>query len=193
MKPSIALYKTLFILILLFQAHLLKAQNDDEITWRDRIYFGGNFSFTAGTITLIQVSPITGYRITPRWSAGLGFNYEYYKNSEQYYGYIHVNPYSTNIYGGSVFTNFVFLKNFPVEGISLLAQTEYEALSLEKKYFQDYYSSGRFVLNSFFAGGGIRQKTGRRSSINILLLWNFNETQYSPYSSNPVFKFNFIF
>lgn len=193
MKTSRFIHSSVLILTFLFVSNVTKAQDDEEVTWRDRLFFGGNISLSVGTITAIQVAPLAGYRLTPRWSAGLGINYEYYKSSGRYFGSIPVNAYSTSIYGANVFTNYVFLKNFPTDGLSLLAQTEYEALSLEKKYFKDYTSDGRFVLNSFFVGGGIRQRMGRRSSINILLLWNLNETQYSPYYNNPIIKFNFIF
>jgi hypothetical protein len=195
MKTSGKLYLPfIFVCFALFlQNNVIRAQDDEEVTWRDRLYFGGNISLSVGTITAIQLSPLAGYRITPRWSAGLGLDYEYYKSSGTYYGTVMAGPYSTSIYGGNIFTNFVFLKNFPTKGISLMAETEYEALNLESKYFQDYYSSGRFWLHSFLAGGGIRQRLGRRSSFNLLILWNFNETQYSPYYSNPILKFNFIF
>jgi len=195
MKMNQTLFRSLIFMCVIFlvQNTLLKAQEDEEITWRDRIFFGGNLSLSVGTITAIQISPQVGYRITPRLSAGIGINYEYYKSSGQYFGSVRVSAYSTSIYGGNIFTNYVFLKNFPTDGISLMAQVEYEGLSLERKYFQDYNSSGRFLLHSVFAGGGIRQRLGKRSSINILVLWNLNETQYSPYYSNPVLKFNFVF
>lgn len=194
MKTSRTLHYSIIFAAAFFLCHIsLKAQDDEEVTWRDRLFFGGNLSLSVGTITAIQVSPLVGYRITPRWSAGLGIDYEYYKSSGRYFGSIPVSAYSTSIFGGNLFTNYVFLKNFPTDGLSLLAQTEYEALSLEKKYFKDYNSSGRFILNSFFVGGGIRQRMGRRSSVNILLMWNLNETQYSPYYNNPMLKFNFIF
>ena len=195
MKTGSSLFRFfIFIGIIFFlQNNLIKAQNDEEITWRDRLYFGGNLSLSVGTITAIQISPLVGYRLTSRWSAGIGFDYEYYKSSGQYFGNYHVSSYSTSIYGGNIFTNYVFLKNFPTDGISLLAQTEYDVLSLERKYFQDYTSSGRFLLHSVFIGGGVRQRMGKRSSLNLLLLWNLNETQYSPYFSNPIIKFNFVF
>ncbi len=195
MKSSRKKYNVIFLitsLILTFTAQVT-AQDEGEVTWRDRLYFGGNISLAVGSVTAIEIAPLAGYRITPRWSAGLGLNYEYYKSSGRDFGSISVSSYSTSIYGGNLFTNYVFLKNFPTDGISLLAQTEYEALSLERKYFLDYTSSGRFILHSIFVGGGIRQRLGRRSSLNVLLLWNLNETQYSPYYSNPILKFNFTF
>lgn len=186
-------FGALVCILLSLQDRAILAQDDDEVTWRDRLFFGGNLSLTVGTITAIQISPLVGYRLTPRWSAGVSFDYEFYKSSGTYYGTVMAAPYSTSIYGENLFTNFVFLKNFPTNGLSLFAETEYESLNLERKYFQDYTSSGRFWLNSFLAGGGIRQRMGRRSSFNLMILWNFNETQYSPYYSNPILKFNFIF
>jgi hypothetical protein len=195
MKTSLVKYPIILIFIAseLLLSINVKAQDESEVTWRDRLFFGGNLSLAVGTVTLIEISPLVGYRLTPRWSAGFGIKYEYYKSSSQDLGYIRINGYSTSIYGTNVFTNYVFFKNFLSEGLSLMAQAEYEALSLEKKYFQDYSSSGRFVLHSVFMGGGIRQRIGRRSSINILLLYNLTETQNSPYPSNPILKFNFIF
>lgn len=195
MKTLRKLYPSLFLLamLLLLEINCVKAQDDEEVTWRDRVFFGGNLSLSVGSVTAIEVNPLIGYRLTPRWSAGLGLDYEYYKSSGTYFGANYAGPYSTQIYGGNIFTSFVFLKNFPTEGISLFAHAESETLSLERKYFQDYNGTGRFMLNSFFAGLGVRQRTGRRSSFNVLFLWNFNETQYSPYYGNPVIKFNFIF
>jgi len=195
MKKNLEKHKILLLIFCLTVIAFLKvdAQDDGDVTWRDRLYFGGNISLAVGTVTAIEVAPLVGYRITPRWSAGVGLDYEYYKSSGRYFGTVAVSSYSTSIYGGNLFTNYVFLKNFPTQGISLMAQTEYDALSLEEKYFKDYNGSGRFILNSFFVGGGIRQRIGRRSSVNILVLWNLNETQYSPYYSNPILKFNINF
>jgi hypothetical protein len=171
---------------------LVNGQEKNEVTWRDRLFFGGNVSLSVGSETAIELTPLVGYRITPRWSAGVGYKYEYYKSSGGTIGPYTIPSYSTSIYGGDIFTNFVFLKNFPTEGLSLMGQAEYESLSLERKYFENPDATGRFIINNFLVGGGIRQRIGRRSSINMLLLWNLNETKNSPYS-NPIIKFNFIF
>jgi hypothetical protein len=167
--------------------------DEEEVTWRDRLFFGGNLGLVVGDITIIEVTPLAGYRITPRWSAGIGLKYEYYKSSGRAYATSTGESYSTSIYGGNIFTDFVFLKNFPTNGLSLFGHGEYEGLSLENKYFTDNLnSSGRYILNSVLIGIGLRQRMGMRSSLNIMLLWNLNETQNSPYPSNPILKFNFI-
>jgi hypothetical protein len=190
-----AIYQTILVSVFLFifLNNQVFGQNEDEVTWRDRLFFGGNLALVVGDITIIEITPLVGYRITSLWSAGIGLKYEYYKSSGRSFGSYNVSSYSTSIYGGSLFTNYVFLKNFPTDGISLMAQTEYEALSLEKRYFQDPNANGRFLLNTVLLGGGIRQRLGQRSSLNLLLLWNLTETKYSPYNSNPILKFSFNF
>jgi hypothetical protein len=162
-------------------------QENNEITWRDRLFFGGCVGLQIGSPTIIELAPQAGYRITSRLSAGIGAKYEYYKNSRGY-------QYETSVYGGNVFSSCVLWKNFISEGSSLLAHAEYEALSLERKYFEypDTNESGRFILNSFLVGGGMRQRIGRRSYLNILILWNLNETTYSPYQ-NPILRVSFQF
>jgi hypothetical protein len=159
-----------------------------EVTLRDRLFFGGNLGLAFGSVTYIGITPLAGYRITPSWSAGIGVKYEYYKTSG-YYG----DNYSTSIYGGSIFTEYMFLKNVITKGISLIAHGEYEALSLDQQYFEDpLLPHGRFILNSVLVGGGIREHVGLRSSINIFILWNLSQTALSPYE-NPTIRLSFYF
>ena len=43
----------------------------------DRIYFGGGGGFSAGTnFTSISLAPQVGYKITDRYSAGIGITYQ---------------------------------------------------------------------------------------------------------------------
>ncbi len=181
-------FAIILIAFLLFDSSYAYGQQEKEVNWRDRLYFGGNLGLAFGDITIIEVAPLVGYRITPRWSSGIGLKYEYYKTSRNVYG-----NFSTSIYGGSVFTEYNIWKDFITQGISLIAHCEYEALSLDQKYFEDpNLPHGRFILNSVLVGGGIRQHLGGRVSLNILILWNLNQTQYSPYE-NPTIRFNFNF
>ncbi len=163
-------------------------KQDQKVTLKDRLYFGGNLSIGFSQITIIEIAPVVGYRITPRWSVGVGPSYEYYKTSGNYIG-----NFSTSIYGGSVFTDYIIWKDIFTKGISLVTHAEYQALNLDQKYFKDpFLPHGRFVLNEYLIGGGIREHVGRRSSVNILILWNLNQTQLSP-TDNPQIRFNFYF
>jgi hypothetical protein len=160
------------------------------------MYVGGNVGFQFGTITDIEVSPHVGYYIYPRWSAGVGITYEYYNRKSTYYNPLKID---THIYGYNLFTRLALIQDmgqtFGIgNGISIIGQAEYERLSLERKYFEltSLANEGRFWLDSFLVGGGIKQAIGRRSSVYMLVMWNLNETINSPYS-NPIFKFGFDF
>jgi len=47
----------------------------------------------------------------------------------------------------------------------------------------------RFFVNSVFLGGGYIQRFGN-AFFSLMLLYNFNESVFSPYT-NPVIRFNF--
>jgi hypothetical protein len=184
----------LFFFLLTFQsaACLLRAQDEEELRPIDRIFFGGNFGMQFGTITNIEVSPLIGYHITPRLSAGIGTRFEYFKDKGLIY------PYETTIYGGSVFSRFVVIQNLG-EGLGiglntgLFTQVEYEMLSLEREYFEPPYNgTGRFLVHSVLVGGGIIQPIGRRSAFLLSVLYNLNESARSPYS-NPIIRIGFNF
>lgn len=189
-------YKIVFLLVCLITlsstVNNLNAQDEEELRTIDRIFFGGNFGMQFGTITNIEVSPLVGYHITPRLSAGLGSRFEYFRDK----GFIY--PYETTIYGGSVFSRFIVIQNLG-EGLNLglntgvFAQAEYEMLSLEREYFEPPYNgTGRFLVHSVLVGGGIIQPVGRRSAILISVLYNLNESARSPYS-NPIIRIGFNF
>jgi len=189
MIKKIAMF--LFVLFLFETAYCQEGQSsgsgqEDKVTLRDRFYFGGNVSMGFGQVTIIEIAPLVGFRITPRWSVGTGLSYEYYRASGNFIG-----NFSTSMYGASAFTDYVVWKNLITKGISLVAHAEYQALDLDQKYFKDaYLPNGRFILSSYWIGGGIRESIGRRSSVNILILWNLNQTRLSPYE-NPTIRLSF--
>lgn len=160
-----------------------------------RIYFGGNLGLQFGTITDIMVSPMVGYRFTPRLNAGVGFTYEYYQDNTW-------NPrYTTSLYGPRVFARYLAIASFsnilPVNyngGIFL--HGEYEALNMDENYFGNINPApgegGRFWMNSWLLGFGLRQPVSRTGSINFLILFYLGDDSYTPYS-NPVFRIEFSF
>jgi hypothetical protein len=173
----------------------LFAQTEDdwaELRPIDRTFFGGNFGLMFGTITNIEISPLIGYYLTPRLAAGGGIRFEYYRDKGYY------APYQTTIYGGNIFSRYTIIKNLG-EGLNIglntgiFAQVEYEALSLEKEYFEPPFNKdGRFIVHSVLVGGGLIQPVGRRSALLLTVLYNLNETARSPYS-NPVLRVGFTF
>jgi len=182
---------TFFTILLLFASvSIISGQKSKEKPppFRERLFFGGNFGLQLGTITDIQVSPVIGLWILPRLAVAVGPNYRFYK-------YYHER---TNIYGGKSYLQFVVIKDIssiiPVGvNIGVFLHVEDELLSLESSYWKNPpITSDRFYINTILAGGGISQQIGRRSSLNIMVLWALNDSDYGVYS-NPEIRVSFNF
>jgi hypothetical protein len=145
-----------------------------------KLFFGGGLGLQFGTETLIDISPQIGYRFTEKLNIGLGFTYLHFSSSQ-------MPKFSTSIFGGNVFASYIVLEN-------VFVRTEYEILSLESKFFNPniYPEQDRFNVQSVLVGGGYRYPIGARSFLNMMILWNLNETIYTPYS-NPIIRMNFEF
>ena len=177
------LYVLFFSILILLLTNSSKAQinTDDKRqkgNFTSRLFFGGGFGLQFGSVTLIELSPLVGYKVTPKFSLGVSPTYKYYKYND-YYG--PSNDLSTNVWGGSIFARYSIFQN-------VFAHVEYETLYYNTKvsgnpeYMQQY--------NSFFVGGGYNQQIGQNSAMYFLLLWNLNDTPDSPYI-NPVIRIGF--
>ena len=153
-----------------------------EPKFTDHLFFGGNLGITLGSYTYINISPIVGYRIQANFSAGVGIIYEYF-NDKRVQGY----EYTTSIYGGKIFTQYVLLDKIILYG-------ENNIISLEKRYFDvtnNFPNDGRYIIDVPWIGGGLYQKMGNGGAY-ILFLFNLNQNRNSPY--NPYeFRVGFNF
>ena len=119
----------------------------EAIPFKDRLMVNGNFGLQFGDITLIDLSPMVGYKFSDRFVAGPGVMYQYLglKN----YGSYH-------IYGGKVFGRAaVFEKIF--------AHTEYELLNLPRltqNPATKEIDETRTNISSLLVGGGYRLMIG---------------------------------
>jgi|ERR1051325_4250581 hypothetical protein len=132
----------------------------------DKVYMGGGLGLNFGSVTVINLAPDIGYKITERYSAGIGLRYIHISDRQ------YSPPYVLNIYGGSVFNRLIVTDFFFLHG-------EYEALNGP----WNPRSSTRFFLNNVWAGGGLRQVVGN-SSLVVMALWNLNVEPYNPFP-NP--------
>lgn len=170
---------TAMVLLALLSHGKLNAQTNHtneelkNMTFGQRLYYGGGLGATFGTITSIQVSPRVGYRIMHRWSAGVGAHYQYYKDNR-------FPSFDTHIYGGNVHTRVYIWDN-------IYAQSEFEVLSLETQDYLDY-SITRRNIPAWFVGAGYFMPIGRRSGIGITFLYDLIQDVYSPYPGNFVFR-----
>ena len=119
----------------------------------EKIFFGGGFGAGFGSYTFISISPIIGYRITPKLSAGLRLMYQYttYDYPDHQTG--QMEKYQGNDFGVGGFARFM------VYG-PLYLQAEYEHLNYDGLYWDG--TSSRDSFNSFMAGGGISARSSLR-------------------------------
>ena len=82
------LYSLLFILV-------LPASSKAQLSMDD-IFLGGNVGATFGTVTLVNISPMIGYKFTDRTIAGISLTYQYYKDAR------YTPTLKSNIYGTGV-------------------------------------------------------------------------------------------
>ena len=155
-----------------------KAKTKEGNNFKSKLFFGGGFGLQFGSVTLVELSPLIGYKLTPKLSAGISPTYKYYKYKDSYTN----NSYSaTNVFGGSLFARYDIIQN-------VFAHVEYESLFYNTKIAGGMTEMQQF--NSFFVGGGYLQRIGGNSGMYFLVLWNLNDTPNSPYT-NPVIRIGF--
>ena len=182
------------------------AKQKSDNFWK-RVSVGGYVSLQVGNVTGIVVSPEAQVRLVDQLYGGLGLSYQYYWYKD-YYLDTKPNPpqylnYSASVYGGRIFFRYYLRSIFDNFLGNIFAHTEYEYLYYVRPYKYDpkgnildpyysHFSPGKDVveINSLFVGGGYQQSVGGRAFIDIMILFNLNDTYNSPYS-NPVFRIGF--
>jgi hypothetical protein len=177
------------MILLVFNVFKSSAQEQKVAPpFSERLFFGGSFALQLGTFTDIEVSPFAGYWILPRIAIALGPDYRYYS----------YNKNNTHIYGAKTYIELTVLRNInsviPIgTNTDIIGHFENQLLSLESSYFDPSIDTRRFYVNTLLAGPGLSQQIGRRSSLNILVLWALNaEKDYGIYS-NPEIRLTFVF
>lgn len=152
----------------------------------DKVFFGGGIGAGFGDYTYVSVSPIIGYRVSPKLTTGLRLMYQYttfayYNNSTRDY-----EDYSGHDYSIGGFVTYSLFGPIFIQG-------EYEHLNYDGLYYDG--TSMRTTFNSILAGGGISQPVGRKAGIFLVLLYNFSYANYdstnayrSPYNSPWVMR-----
>ena len=169
--------------------------------WR-RVSVGGNLGFQIGSITGITVSPEVRIRTVDQLTVGLRFIYQYYYYKSYFYD-TETNenlPYQSNVYGGGIYLRYYLSSLFDGFAGNFFGHVEYEYLSFVQPYLMspvgkilDPYGN-RYIrgnstieINSIFVGGGYRQPISNRVSMDLLILFNLNDSYNSPYT-NPIFR-----
>jgi len=181
----------LILLFFIFITSFL-ASNDlnAQRSFGSRLFTGGNLGLQFGSINLVDVSPMIGYRLTEQIDIGISLTYKYYSYKDYFY-YKPTNEYfdlTTNIFGGGVFGRYHITEN-----IFAHAEVEYLDFSIDTytNYNNGLIKGKRNIgITSLFVGGGYKQEIGDNSFFTLMILYNLNETTDSPYS-NPIIRAGF--
>lgn len=208
MKRKCILIFSFFLLFTLI-SQLSKGQesqkNKKHEFWQ-RVSVGGNFGVEFGYITAISVSPEVMIRVVDQFHLGIGFSYDYLKTQNYFTDTLNRHfDFRANVYGGRIFARYYLRSLLDNAWGNFFAHAEYEYLYYTRPFVQDpkgiiydpygyTYSAGKDIMeiNSLFVGIGYEQPITNWAFIDILLLYNVNETYASPYS-NPVFRLGFGF
>lgn len=186
---------TLLIFLISFLSYSSQAQDEKndfkktvvekkKFDWK-KVRFGGTLGANFGNVTYVDLSPTISYSIKDNWEVGTGpiFRYLYIKDY-----FVYSNKKSENLelatYGGKLLTRYFVLQG-------LFAQAEVEFISYN---YIDYKYQKHRTIDAFpLVGGGYAQMSNSRSYFFILVLFNLNETIYSPYPKNPIIRIGISF
>lgn len=140
--------------------------------WYDRLVYGGNLGLQFGNYTLVDISPIVGYKVTDRLVPAVGITYQYinirFSNNQRY-----INT----IYGYSGILRYYIMDNLFAHG---------EVTQLNGQWLP-WQQSERYWITGVLVGGGYRQNFGGNFGASITALWNLNPTPEWPYR-NPIIR-----
>jgi hypothetical protein len=150
---------------------------------RERLFYGGSLGLQFGTYTDVDISPVVGLWLLPRLNIAAGPKYRYLKYYEE----------RASIFGARAYSQFFFIKDInniiPINlhlGLFLHAEDEFFKVN-----YTDAIDTEEFYINAPLVGVGISEPLGRRSSLNLMVLWAL-EDNYDFYS-DPEIRISIIF
>jgi len=135
---------------------------------KERIYYGGYINASFGLYTSIGVEPMLAYKVTPKFSVGAKFRYDYIRDER--YG----ETYNTSNYGFSLFTRYRLFK-------PLYVHVEYVTYNYD--LYNGFGESERIWIPYFLVGGGYSKMIGKRTWLNAQVLFDVLQNENSPYRS----------
>lgn len=151
-------------------------QNEQGASFKDKVFFGGGFGAGFGDYTYVNVSPIIGYKVSPKLSTGIRITYQYTTFKYQDIQAGEEKKYQGNDFGIGAFARF------SIYG-PLYLQAEYEHLNYDGLYYDG--SSSRTNFDSFMAGGGIAQPIGGKAFLFFTAMYNFS---YDNFNSSNAYR-----
>ena len=141
---------------------------------KSKIYYGGFLNLSFGSYTVIGVTPLVGYKVSPKFSVGSQLTYEYVKDKR------YNTDYETSNYGISIFSRY---RIFP----QLYTHVEFSEMN-----YKLYYTNGtsnREWVPFLWLGGGYSQPITRNTWFNAQVLFDVLQNENSPYNNwDPFFS-----
>jgi hypothetical protein len=148
-----------------------------DLPFKERVYAGGNFGLALGNVsTFVEAAPFVGYRITEKFSAGIGANYTHLRYNDGFF------KTKLDIFGVNVFARRIINQSF-------FAHVEYEMLNVAPRFVQ-FDNKKRIWVEGLLVGGGFRQPFGNNSAFITTILFNLLESAETPYR-NPIYRAGF--
>jgi hypothetical protein len=172
----------LFCSILLFGLNAFSQPTDDyvntlpsseqgrekmgDLTNRERTVVGGSLglglsSSNGSGMFVGAITPLVGYRITERFSAGVGFNFTYYK---------------TRLYQEQYYAGIAWARLGLFNGIFACAE-----INQVNAPVYSFHGSSRETFPLLLAGAGISQGIGHGLGTYFQIMYDFTEEERSPY------------
>jgi hypothetical protein len=136
-----------------------------------RFFFGGGVGASFGTVDYVEVSPLIGFRVVPRFDVGFQPFYRW-TNDGRY-----AQDITTNDYGASVFGRFRIVAGF-------FAEADYQFTSFE--FPNGLGGTDRDTYDAFLAGGGYYFGMGGHVGFYTSVLYDFmydDNDLHIPYDS----------
>ncbi len=183
----------LAVVVLLSLTATLRAQEEPvepkKGFQKEKLFAGGYFGLTFGDYTLINISPLVGYRFNQLFAAGLGINGQYVSSKNWD---VNGDPYKTK--EGIVGLN-VFGRVYPIPQLMLQVQPEANYRFGKFVYYQENpvqeYKMDAVIVPSLLMGGGVVLPSGGRGAMIISIMYDVLQRENSPYGNQPVYSFGF--
>jgi hypothetical protein len=175
--------KTIFVLVLFMVVALGSMGQDttevDNVAEqkargfdKSKLYYGGYLNMSFGRYTAIGAAPLLGYKVTPKFSVGTKFSYEYI-NDKRF-----TQDYSTSNYGFSLFSRLRVTSK-------LYGHVEFATMNYD--LYNEQGESDREWIPFLFVGGGYSRKIAKNTWLNAQILWDVIQDDKSPYKTYEPF------
>lgn len=146
-----------------------------NLPFKERLFFGGDFGLSFGSVTYIRIAPLVGYAVSPKFSLGLGPSYQYWKYSD-------FPDSEQSIWGGTLFARYFVLE-------SLFLQSDLEVLNLEAYNFDAGETlNTRVTVPVWWVGAGYSQRSSNGSGIFVAVFYDLIQDLNSPYADNVAIR-----